>query len=161
MSIVTLKRKSNRYFKPVSKNGSFSINGGYRNQGWVGQTNIGRSSQSCCENDNAIIKSSNLNTNGYISSRLLNPTGCTSDGCRNIHYKNFTPFKFSAGEKIKWKKLTTLQCNPPWSRQKNTQVKSNSECNKCTTFTKDLNSNSYTAYLESKVLNSNVSLVKC
>ena len=41
MSIVTLKRKSKILNNSISNN-NFSINGGYRNQGWVGQSSNDR-----------------------------------------------------------------------------------------------------------------------
>ena len=44
MSIATLKRKTEAKYNNVSVNvPQFSINGGYRNQGWVGQTTLSRS----------------------------------------------------------------------------------------------------------------------
>jgi hypothetical protein len=47
MSIATLKRKSNRFIQPISSSSSgFSLQGGHRNQGWVGQTTISRGSGS-------------------------------------------------------------------------------------------------------------------
>ena len=99
MSIVAMKRKSRRFKAPVSGRGTagFSLNGGRRNQGWVGQGSLGRSlggtrfrgaepmghggsygtyrksivnSGSCCTNDPDIIKRSNINMPGLISSRL-------------------------------------------------------------------------------------------
>lgn len=44
MSIVALKRKSRRMNPSISgqNNNGFSLNGGYRNQGWVGQSSVGR-----------------------------------------------------------------------------------------------------------------------
>jgi len=92
MSIVAMKRKSRGYNNPVSSQG-FSLNGGYRNQGWVGQTSISRpvhrtlfkgnlpvghggqmgsynvsiqSGNMCSANDHNIIKPSTLSTKGYI-----------------------------------------------------------------------------------------------
>lgn len=95
MSLVAQKRNAQRYCCPVSggKEG-FSIVGGYRNQGWVGQTSLSRSvtrtpfkgtlpkghggccgtydtnysnSGACCVNDPSIIKSANKNTHGMIA----------------------------------------------------------------------------------------------
>jgi hypothetical protein len=44
MSIATLKRKTNAKYNNVSVGvKQFSLNGGYRNQGWVGQTSLSRS----------------------------------------------------------------------------------------------------------------------
>ena len=44
MSIATLKKKTAAKYNNASVNvPQFSINGGYRNQGWVGQTTLSRS----------------------------------------------------------------------------------------------------------------------
>ena len=100
MSLVTLKKKSrnNRRFAPISGRGTngFSLNGGHRNIGSVGQfrmiSNTTRTpyrgvapmgnggnngkyynnplnSGSCCTNDNKIIKNSSLNTAGMIDTK--------------------------------------------------------------------------------------------
>lgn len=100
MSLATLKKKSrhNRRFAPISGRGinGFSLNGGYRNIGAVGQfrmiSNTTRTpfrgtkpmgnggqngkyydnpsnSGSCCTNDNHIIKKSSLNTAGMIDTK--------------------------------------------------------------------------------------------
>jgi hypothetical protein len=64
MSIVTLKRNSSRYIAPISHNqgrNGFSLNGGLRNAGWVGQTSLARigSAKPCCVyQDPSIIKMS-------------------------------------------------------------------------------------------------------
>jgi hypothetical protein len=115
MSIATLKRKSNRFIQPISSSSTsigFSLQGGHRNQGWVGQTStsrgstartifkgtepvghggtLGNYSVSIIQNTNAlptndpsIIKSSTKTTSGLISSRITNPTTTTNcDGNR-------------------------------------------------------------------------------
>ena len=100
MSLVTLKKKSrnNRRFAPISGRGvnGFSLNGGYRNVGAVGQFrmisnntrtpfrgtepmgnggsqgkyyNKVTNSGSCCTNDNKIIKKSSLNTAAMIDTK--------------------------------------------------------------------------------------------
>ena len=100
MSLATLKKKSrnNRRFAPISGRGvdGFSLNGGYRNVGAVGQFrmisnntrtpfrgtepmgnggHLGKyydkvtNSGSCCTNDNEIIKKSSLNTAGMIDTK--------------------------------------------------------------------------------------------
>ena len=100
MSIVVLKKKSrsNSRFAPISGRGNdgFSLNGGYRNIGAVGQfrmiSNTTRTpfrgthpmgnggkygayydkplnSGSCCTNDNEIIKKSSLNNAGMIDTK--------------------------------------------------------------------------------------------
>ena len=89
MSIVALKRKSKRFITPIShfnptlgnKNG-FALNGTLRNVGWVGQTNLSRSSTAsrCIAEDNTIVKKSTQNTLGHLSARVRYPV---SDGCSN------------------------------------------------------------------------------
>ena len=94
MSITNLKRISEtKYFNKVSSNETqFSINGGHRNSGWVGQTNLSRSvrrtpysrhgqplgsnsnniihnSGTCSANDPTIIKSSVKTTSGLINTK--------------------------------------------------------------------------------------------
>jgi hypothetical protein len=100
MSIVTLKKKTrhNRRFAPISGKGEngFSLNGGHRNIGAVGQfrliSNTTRTpfrgtapmgnggsggayynnplnSGSCCTNDNSIIKKSSMSTAGMIDTK--------------------------------------------------------------------------------------------
>jgi len=110
MSIVALKRNSRRYKAHVSGIGSqgFSLNGGHRNHGAVGPTNLGRSvtrtrfrgaepmgnggccgqyvrnvsnSGSCCTNDPGIIKQSSKNTKGLISSTVTYPTSVYNASC--------------------------------------------------------------------------------
>lgn len=109
MSIVAMKRKSRGYNTPISGHGTngFSLNGGYRNQGWVGQTSISRpvhrtlfkgtepvghggnlgeynvaiQSGSCCANDSSIIKRSTLTTKGFIDSTVTYPTIIYNTSC--------------------------------------------------------------------------------
>lgn len=111
MSIVALKRNSKRYKARVSGQGNkgFSLNGGHRNQGWVGQGVRGRSltgtpyrgvapmgnggccgtyvekinnrSSNCCTNDVDIIKRSTMNTLGYIDSSITYPTSVFNTSC--------------------------------------------------------------------------------
>jgi hypothetical protein len=98
MSIATLKKKTAAKYNNVSVNmPQFSINGGYRNQGWVGQTTLSRSlpktlmvgdtlkgSGGCCgtynitnvvqsgvtcTNNNAVIKPSVLSTDGMLDTK--------------------------------------------------------------------------------------------
>lgn len=98
MSIVALKKKTAAKYNNMSVNTpQFSINGGYRNQGWVGQTSLSRSLPKtpmrgtaarghggCCDtyretpivqsavtstNNNRVIKASSLNTRGMLDSR--------------------------------------------------------------------------------------------
>ena len=96
MSEATLKRKSQRVKNTISgkdKNG-FSLNGGYRNKGWVGQENFFRPDRTSCTNDPNIIKRSTINTNGLILSRIKFPTSVftkcsTSYSCIRNWVKNF------------------------------------------------------------------------
>jgi hypothetical protein len=97
MSIATLKRKTAAKYNNMSVGvPQFSINGGYRNQGWVGQTSLSRSLPKtpmrggearghggCCDtfnvtmitppvtstNDNTVIKGSVLATNGLLDTK--------------------------------------------------------------------------------------------
>ena len=117
MSIVVLKRKSIRYQAKISGKGSkgFSINGGLRNQGWVGQTTLGRhlsktpfrgnlpmgnggccgnydvsilSGSNCCTNDPNIIKRSTMNTSPYILASVEHPTPVFIPNCTKGCFKN-------------------------------------------------------------------------
>lgn len=110
MSIVALKRNSKRYTNKLSSNKSFSLNGGYRNQGRVGQTSLSRSitgtkyrgaqpigNGGCCgtykltilnsncpnSNNPNIIKNSSINTRGVIDSRVKYPTSVFNPSCVN------------------------------------------------------------------------------
>jgi len=97
MSIVTLKRKTAAKYNNMSAGvPQFSINGAYRNQGWVGQTSLSRSLPKtpmrggaarghggCCgtynismvapqvtsTNDNTVIKGTVLTTNGLLDTK--------------------------------------------------------------------------------------------
>ena len=115
MSIVAMKRKARRYKAVISGRGKdgFSLNGGYRNQGWVGQGVRGRSlggtrfrgaepvgsggvngkykrsvvnSGRPCTNDPSIIKRSSSNMPGLISSRMT-PRGAVPGGERGSGHK--------------------------------------------------------------------------
>lgn len=113
MSIVALKRNSRRYKARISGQGNkgFSLNGGHRNQGWVGQGVRGRSitgtpfrgatpmgnggccgtyvkkinnrSSNCCGNDPNIVKRSTMNTLGHIDSTVVYPTSVFNNSCRD------------------------------------------------------------------------------
>ena len=99
MSIVTLKRKTAAKYNNVSVNvPQFSTVGGYRNQGWVGQTSLSRSlprslrrgdtlrgyggccgtynianpvnnPDLCSRNNNQVIKHASMNTSGMIMTK--------------------------------------------------------------------------------------------
>ena len=111
MSIATMKRKSRRFQAPISGQGrNFSLNGGYRNQGWVGQGSRGRTlvgtvfrgatpmgSGGCCgtysqnivysggrcTNDPSIVKRSNMNTPGLINATVDHPTAVFNANCNS------------------------------------------------------------------------------
>ena len=109
MSIVALKRNSKRYTNKLSHEKSFSLNGGYRNQGRVGQTSLSRSitgtkyrgtqpignggccgrynltllNSNCSNNNPNIIKKSSINTRGMIDSRIKHPTSVYNTSCEN------------------------------------------------------------------------------
>jgi len=124
MSIYVLQRKSRRYQANISGKGQtrtidgtvytsgFSLNGGTRNQGWVGQDVRGRTivgtkfrgalpmgnggccgtysknivNGTCCTNDAGIIKRSNMNTRAYINSTYINPTQVLHPNTCNTEY---------------------------------------------------------------------------
>ena len=114
MSIVALKRKSRHYKARISGQGKdgFSLNGGHRNQGWVGQGVRGRSltgtpyrgvapmgngghlgryvkkisnrsGSQCCTNDSSIIKRSTMNNMGRIDSSFIYPTSVFNNSCEH------------------------------------------------------------------------------
>lgn len=114
MSIVALKRNSRRYFDPVSANG-FSLNGGHRNIGQVGVTNLAKSvtrtpfrgalpmghgghngqyvvsvynSGSCQTNDPSIVKLSTKNTKGYLFETFKYPI-CPNGNCGKGSQENW------------------------------------------------------------------------
>jgi len=73
MSIVTLKRKTQAKYNNMSVGvPHFSINGVFRNQGYVGQTSLGRSLSDgipCSTEDSTTIKSSVLGTSGMLHTK--------------------------------------------------------------------------------------------
>ena len=78
MSIVTLKRKTQAKYNNVSVGKNvFSINGVFRNQGYVGQTSLGRSIStsdqsyggSCSTEDSSIVKQSVLSNSGMLRTK--------------------------------------------------------------------------------------------
>jgi hypothetical protein len=75
MSIATLKRKSLAKYNNSSVNSKhgFSLNGTYRNQGYVGQTSLSRSFPRTAmkgnTEDNSVVKSSVMTSKGMISTR--------------------------------------------------------------------------------------------
>jgi hypothetical protein len=93
MSIVALKRNSQRYLSKVSHNqgsNGFALNGGLRNAGWVGQTSLGRigsANSFCVYQDPSIVKKSVKNTLGVLPSTIRYPVsaGCTNGGCDPLH----------------------------------------------------------------------------
>lgn len=113
MSLTILKNKSRRYQATVSgrDKGGFSIVGGRRNQGWVGQDNLGRhlirtpfrgnepigyggnnekyvrsivcNSRLCGTNDPSIIKRSTMNSAGLLLTLVKHPTVIFHADCNN------------------------------------------------------------------------------
>ena len=79
MSIVTLKRKTQAKYNNVSVGKNvFSINGVFRNQGYVGQTSLGRSipkileqsNNVCCSTeDSSTVKQSVLSNSGMLRTK--------------------------------------------------------------------------------------------
>jgi hypothetical protein len=118
MSIVTLKKKSRMYKAPISGGGPFSLNGGNRNVGVVGQTNLMRSRTSCCTNDDSVIKGSTKNTLGHIYSAFKYPTSveypdCLNQPCPTIWVKNFSAEDHSQGIYIQNVVNENAQCVIP------------------------------------------------
>jgi hypothetical protein len=134
MSIVTLKRKTAAKYNNSSVNSTngFSLNGGYRNQGYVGQTSLSRSLPrtlmkgntvrghgGCCgkyrispiiqsgvtsTEDHNVIKGSVINTNGMIENRFGHkPTVVKPDSSLNSN---------TQGEFISRKQKNVLSCEP-------------------------------------------------
>jgi hypothetical protein len=108
MSIVALKRNSRRFQVPISANG-FSINGGYRNQRLIGNTNLsalttGQERGCCAYNNPEIVKRSTKNTKGYLYATVLFPTcpeGVTPPVNNQANYfKNFSPEDHSQNQHI-------------------------------------------------------------
>jgi hypothetical protein len=106
MSIVILKRSSSRFQKRVSSGvTNFSLNGGYRNQRSIGNTNLAALSNSnynlCNANDPTIIKKSSKSTKGHLYSSLCDYNNPCGSGINNMGWvKNFSPEDHSAGEHI-------------------------------------------------------------
>jgi hypothetical protein len=91
MSIVALKRNSRRFLVPVSAEG-FSLNGGYRNQRLIGNTNLSalttNQANGCCSfNDPSIVKISTKNTKGYLYSTVNFPV-CDNGNCDKASQAN-------------------------------------------------------------------------
>lgn len=103
MSIATLKRKTASKYNNVSVSvPQFSINGGHRSQGWVGQTMLSRSfprtpmrgptargSGGCCGfyPQGTIIQSGVLSTN---NPNVIKPSVLDNDGMIATHYRWIT-----------------------------------------------------------------------
>ena len=92
MSIVALKRKSQRFQNPISAHG-FSLNGGLRNFRAIGDTNLAQLKSSmavgCCFNDPTIIKRSTQTTRGHLFQTVKYPM---CQPCPNTGWvKDFSP----------------------------------------------------------------------
>ena len=171
MSIVTLKKKSRMYKAPISGSGPFSLNGGYRNVGVVGQTNLMRSRTSCCTNDDSVIKGSTKTTLGHIYSAFKYPTSveypdCVNQPCPTIWVKNFSAEDHSQGIYIQNVVSETAKCVLPSS---NLDAGSKACADTCddttriggrkimrTHYTKDLNQDvSAEEYMRTKLMKNN------
>jgi hypothetical protein len=128
MSIATLKRKTKATARISGKqNGGFSLQGGHRNQGWVGQGSRGRSlggtsfrgavprgaggtnglypriinnKGSCCSNDSSVVKRTTMTYQNYIDSIVPDRL---HDECvcpAKIWVKDFSPLNHSQGARI-------------------------------------------------------------
>ena len=100
MSIATLKKKTAAKYNNASVNvPQFSINGGYRNQGWVGQTTLSRSLPKtpmvgntpkghggCCGTYNigTIVQSAVTSTNNPAD---IKPSVLSTDGMLDTKYR--------------------------------------------------------------------------
>jgi len=134
MSIATLKRKTASKYNNSSVNSKqgFSLNGGYRNQGYVGQTSLSRSvtrtlmkgnalrghggccgtfktpptmrTGICSTEDSSVIKSSVINTKGMLDVRY----SC-QDGC-NVVKPDSNLNANTQGEQIARKQKECLAC---------------------------------------------------
>jgi len=114
MSLQVLKKKSNRYIEKVSGKGNngFSINGGYRNIGYVGKTNLGKK-YCCTNNNNNIIKPSTKNTKGYLYSVVKHPTSVYNNNCsysNNINFQDKTHYNYSQDRYITDKSVNNSKC---------------------------------------------------
>ena len=155
MSIVTLKKKSRMYKAPISGGGSFSLTGGNRNVGVVGQTNLMRSRTSCGTNDDSVIKGSTKNTLGHIYSAFKYPTSvdypdCVNQPCPKIWVKNFSPEDHSQGVHIKNLVSETAKCP-----EKSSNLDAGSKVMRIH-YTKDLNKDvSAEEYMRTKLMKNN------
>jgi hypothetical protein len=130
MSIVALKRNSQRFIKPISHNqgnNGFALNGTLRNVGWVGQTSLSRIgvTLSCLAENPSVVKKSTQNTLGHLSSRVRYPVsaGCSQGKCDAL-FNNMNESK----------KLTFVSNNSDHSASGQTKFVANSveTCNTCT-----------------------------
>ena len=144
MSEVVLKRKTRHIKAPISGigNNGFSLNGGYRNIGTVGETNLGKRSTrtlykgaypvgagGCCgrfvqnilsnntssANDPNIVKRSTMNTSGLILATITHPTPVFTDcgsSCVKNWVKDFNALNYSQGMFIRTLKIKNI-C-PHW-----------------------------------------------
>ena len=62
MSLATLKAKY-KQTENISRNGTFSLNGGHRNNTYIGKT---MNHNQCRSNDATVVKKSSINTKGLI-----------------------------------------------------------------------------------------------
>jgi hypothetical protein len=105
MSIVALKNKTAAKYNSMSVgHRQFSLNGGYRNQGWVGQTMLSRSLPKTCMRGNTPIGSGGCcgkyMNNGIVQSAVtsLNDSsvikGSSINNLSMIHNDNRYPYRW-------------------------------------------------------------------
>jgi hypothetical protein len=132
MSISTLSKKTKTLYHSMSVSSpQFSLNGGHRNQGFIGQTSLSRSFPrtlmkndvvrgygTCCgaynissiiqssltyQNDSNVIKKSSMNTSGLLSSKYRWMK-------RGMPHTTIKPKNVSQSELITRKKLKAVEC---------------------------------------------------
>lgn len=100
MSIVTMKRKTeHNKFKQLSHDKTFSLNGGYRNSGYVGQTNLSRSVKRTPYSRNGLPKTGS----GFTTKPVVNSGTCSNNDIQAIK-PSVLSSKGMIANKYKWMK---------------------------------------------------------
>jgi|TARA_B110000879_G_scaffold212296_1_gene307867 hypothetical protein len=141
MSIATLKRKTQAKYNNSSVNTGegFSLNGSYRNQGYVGQTSLSRSVHKASKNgyisteDNSVVKNSVITNKGMIDVRFM------CDPC-NVVKPDSNLNSNTMGEQIERKHKQATRCTI--TPTDNDHSLCHNKCKKTGDFTKP-----YTDYL--------------
>lgn len=114
MSLATLKKKSRRYFDPLSGKGKdgFSLNGGHRNIGYIGQ-NLGKSVKRTREkfistgvNSGASVPQGHGGKNGQYIVQIYNSGSCNTNDSSIIKPSSKTNSGLLSDNKIKCKETT-------------------------------------------------------